>query len=174
MNWIDFLTELFHQKFSFLFLEFFTSKQMVQASLFSFLLTVLRKKKYNFWKNSFVKKCVNVLITTGLESFYYCKRMILKIKKMYLSSYLVKKRSSLQDTSMKKGMKKIPTNLIEYIFCTNIYLDDSMKRACLWKMKVKESSGMMLTFENQDLTNKILLEVSAWYSKSLRKQIIIL
>ena len=62
--------------------------------------------------------------------------------------------------STKKGMKKTPTNLIEYIFCTNIYLYNSMKRAWLWKMKVKESSAIILfyanTFGTRDFINNIV------------------
>ena len=65
------LTEVFDkpflQKLYFLFLEILNSKQMVQVSSLSFYLTILRKKKCNFWKNSFiVENFHQMMITTGL------------------------------------------------------------------------------------------------------------
>ena len=64
--WQTFLTKPFLQKLYFLFLEILNSKQMVQVSSLSFYLTILRKKKCNFWKNSFIENFRQMMITTGL------------------------------------------------------------------------------------------------------------
>ena len=64
--WQKFLTKPFLQKLYFLFLEILNSKQMVQVSSLSFYLTILRKKKCNFWKNSFIENFRQMMITTGL------------------------------------------------------------------------------------------------------------
>ena len=86
--------------------------------------------------------------------------MILEIKKSILQ-VIWSKKSSLYE---KRNEEKTPTNLIEYIFCTNIYLYNSMKRAWLWKMKVKKSSGM-ISFLCQHL------RFHKWYGKfHLKKQ----
>ena len=50
------------------FLGILTSKQMVQAFLFSFSLRNLRRGKYNFSTNGSFKKAVRVKVTSGLIS----------------------------------------------------------------------------------------------------------
>jgi hypothetical protein len=62
----DFFDRNVPSKIPFPFLEILISKQMVQASLFSVLLSILRKRKYNSLKEGFRQKKSVKVITSGL------------------------------------------------------------------------------------------------------------
>ena len=114
--WHKFLTELFLQIFYFLFLEILNSKQMVQVSLFSFYLRILRKSKYNFLRNSSVKTFCEMMITAGLLFAFY--------RKWYVSGFL-------DNCSQFFCFSTSST-----FFCQNFHLTASHHGAQTWKTYV--------------------------------------